>query len=348
MTEKQPYGLMADIHLHDWSSFATTTDSGANSRLMILIEEIWRCAESVKKAGGDTIVIAGDLFHVRGSVKPSVLVPAIDCFMGLIGTDINVIVIPGNHDLEGKDSVRLGNACTALEAIGVRVVQEPTTIDGKVLVPWHEKLSDLRACIERFAAEPGANERDLIIHAPVNGVIKGLPDHGLDPTYLAGLGFRGVFSGHFHNHVSFPGEVYSIGAAAHHTWSDVGTRAGHLVVGAEVTYHPSVAPSFVDISDGTNMSLIKGNYVRVKTELSKTSELATIRSEIEKAGAKGVTIISVKKPAQERAGAIASVAAGASIFQSIGDWVGAQTWDTPERTKQIQERALKLLADIES
>ena len=48
---------------------------------------------------------------------------------------------------------------------------------------------------------------------------------------LAKLGFRRVFAGHYHHHCSFEdGKVWSIGATTHQTASDIGTKAGFLLV----------------------------------------------------------------------------------------------------------------------
>ena len=109
----KPYGLMADLHLHNWNAFASVGESGVNARLQLLLNEIRRCADEVKKAGGDTIVIAGDVFHVRGSIAPSVLNPTLDTLRHLISGGIRFVILAGNHDLEGKESNRIGSAITA-------------------------------------------------------------------------------------------------------------------------------------------------------------------------------------------------------------------------------------------
>ena len=94
------YGLCADLHLHGWSAFSDTTEHGTNSRLEILLSELLRCATEVIKNGGDTMIVAGDVFHVRGSIAPLVLNPVKDCFKGIIGMGVKVILLAGNHDAE--------------------------------------------------------------------------------------------------------------------------------------------------------------------------------------------------------------------------------------------------------
>lgn len=345
------YAIVSDIHAHNWSAFSTIDERGVNSRLAGIASELLRAAKAVKDAGGSTYVVSGDLFHVRGQISPSVLNVILDTFTTIILSGLRVIIIPGNHDLEGKDSERLNSAVTALEAVGCMVVHklQRFVIDGKdvLCVPWVDKVADLKALLDKQG--PGD---DLILHAPINGVIMGIPDHGLDPSYLSSLPFKRVFSGHYHNHKVFDGtQVYSVGAITHHTWSDVGSQAGFILAhDVQVDFHPSILPKFVDIHQGTPVAeiqeLAKGNYIRVKVTTSKVSDIEKMRDWLTKCGALGVSIISVKQPVEERAGGIAaSVRAGASIEQSVSDFVKSAGF---ERTSEVQLAASIVLAEVES
>jgi len=104
-------GLISDTHNHNWSVFSSTLPTGVNSRLQHILDETWRAAVTVKERGGDTIIHTGDIFHVRGSVAPSVLNPTVELY-GRIYNDLglNIYLLAGNHDLEGNNSSTLGNA----------------------------------------------------------------------------------------------------------------------------------------------------------------------------------------------------------------------------------------------
>lgn len=335
------YGLLADLHLHSWSSFSSTGSDGVNSRLSGLLSEIYRAASDVHGAGGDTLVLAGDVFHVRGSVAPTVLNATKDMLYKChseFGTQF--IIIPGNHDLEGKNSTRLGSAVTALEDSFVTVRNETHTDAklGAVLIPWFENISQLKAELEKWASETGGGY-DAIIHAPIDGVIAGLPLHGLEPEYLAGLGYGRIFAGHYHNHKcmydgsdgshTYPGRVYSIGALAHHTWSDVGTRAGFLLVNDEkVQFCKSHLPEFLDLTRLVDVSpeelplMVDGNYVRVRVEASKIKEVEAARAELVAMGARGVLVQAEPKPAAETARVgVATIKSGASLETSVGEFI---------------------------
>ncbi|MPQ56351.1 metallophosphoesterase [Duganella sp. FT27W] len=324
----KPFGVISDTHHHGWSAFATTTPDGINSRLAETLSETRRCADAVLKAGGNTIYHGGDLFHVRGSIAPSVLNPTMDCYKELIAKGIRFVINAGNHDLEGKEAARVSSAITSLEGIGCHVVNAPNyhAFDDMVIIPWIPKLADLKVAIEHVAPadRPGC---DLLLHAPIDGVIPGLPDHGLDWGYLNSLGYRRVFAGHYHHHKNVGGNVWSIGSLTAQTWSDIGAKAGFLLVDdTDVKWMASHAPSFVEIDGGTDASeiplIVDGNYVRVKMDTSKESDVTMMRDYLTSVGAHGVTILPVKKIASATARAGGTLLkAGATLEQSIGDFI---------------------------
>lgn len=373
-----PYGLLADLHLHPWSAFATTTSDGQNGRLVGLLNEIDRAAQEVSTAGGNKLILAGDVFHVRGSVAPSVLNAVRDrlkTLATLYGVEFHIM--PGNHDLEGKESTRLSSAVTALEDRHVLVHNFAGAPPGfglkVVLVPWVESIDALKATCEEIANNTAdSSETDLILHAPIDGVIKGLPDHGLSPDYLAGLGFKRVFAGHYHNHKQVhagfaiggaadepskrQGEVYSIGALAHHTWSDVGSKAGFLIVYPDrVDWRKSHLPEFIDLSQLAGLEpdevplLVDGNYVRVRVEASKTKEVEKARQELLDMGARGV-IVQAQPKAPTREGATsATVASGASLEVSVSDFIRAMHGGAIGGvTAEVTKAALDVLSTVDA
>lgn len=329
----KPYGLISDTHNHNWSAFATTLPSGVNSRLQIILDEAKRAAAAVKAAGGDTLYHGGDLFHVRGSIAPSVLNPTIDCYKEIIASGVRIVINAGNHDLEGKEANRIGSAITSLEGIGCIVVNAPNygSFDEMVIIPWIPNIAKLKEAIEYVdpADRPGC---DLLLHAPIDGVIVGLPDHGLDPAYLAGLGFRRIFAGHYHHHKDLGGGVFSIGSLTPQTWSDVNAKSGFLTVtDTDVKWHASHAPSFVEIDGATDPTeiplIVDGNYVRVKINSSKASDVEQMRQFMMDSGAAGVTVLQVAALATGPVrGGGTGIKAGATLEASINDYVMAQTY----------------------
>lgn len=344
----KPYGLMADLHLHNWQAFSAPLESGINNRLDALHNEIDRCCEELHKAGGNRIYIAGDVFHVRGSIAPSVLNPTLDVIGLRIEAGFEFVILPGNHDLEGKHATRLGSAVTALEGIGCIVANETTRMDDVILVPWHEKIVDLKAVLADCEIDKST---DILLHAPIDGTLTGIPAHGISPDYLAGLGARRVFAGHYHHHKDFGNGVFSIGALSHHTWSDVGSKAGFLIVTQdEVKWFKAHTPEFVDLSaanDETEAEIMaEGNFVRARINKGDMKSVNAMKEWLTKAGAKGVVVQVVKEPTKAREGAVVhTVRAGASVEASIAEFIKGQGFDNAEA---LQIECQKVLAEVEA
>jgi len=325
----KPYAVVSDLHMHAWSQFSSINADGTNSRLTIILDELERAGDYLLEQGGDHIYVAGDMFHVRGKIEPSVLNPTKDRILKMRKKGIEFAFIPGNHDLEGKDASRLSNAVTALESDGVTICQQPLYFAGNrvFMVPWHSNIEELKAEILKTDAHY-RNRLDLIIHAPLNGVIMGIPDHGLVAAEVAEWGFRRVFCGHYHSHVEFPGGVYSIGATTHQTWGDVGSKAGFLVVYEDrVDFRASHAPAFVDLDpladELTIQNTVDGNYVRVKLSSATEAEIKAIKESVLEAGARGVVVHAVKETVSiKREGVVK--AGGVSLSQSVNDYVKAK------------------------
>lgn len=352
---KYPYGLCADLHFHSWNAFSSIETGGINSRLSYLLKDLRRCAEEVKAKGGNTIFMAGDVFHVRGSIAPSVLNPVMDAMCAIIeDLSLQIVAIAGNHDLEGKEAARLGSAITALEGVGVIVVEKTNFVitDGDkqlFLISWVEDIAALK---DILASIPVLNRKgiDVIIHAPIDGVIYGLPEHGLTDKYLADLGYDRVFAGHYHNHKDFDNGVYSIGALAHHTWSDIGTKAGFLLVGEDtVEYRSSRSPKFIEIDETTDMDelplIADGNYLRAKIGNVTSKEVEEMRELLKTNGAIGSVIHAIKSPVEERGDAPMLAGKSVSVETSIADYITSEKFASADA---VLRKSLELLSKVET
>ena len=340
-----PYAVASDVHLHNWQSFSTENADGVNNRLRFILNELERVADTVKKEGGNRIVITGDLFHVRGSIAPSVLNPTIETFQKICqrrhAPYLNVVIIAGNHDLESKDSQQLSNACESLSAIeGVTVVSTPQIdfITKSVYVPWYDSLEELiktiKNCIS-LVEDNGSDHKefDLFIHAPMNEIIVGLPGHGLDPSEVADWGFNNVFCGHYHNAKEVRAGVYSSGALTHQTWGDVDTKAGFWIVDEfEIKHHESLAPKFVKYdsakisNDQEALELCEGNYVKVKLDDATQVEVQQIKEYLlESCLARAVVVEATPKAKVTTRATSATSSPSANLLTSVGTFIDSRT-----------------------
>jgi len=326
---KPNYGIVSDVHLHNWSAFSSVLPSGENERLRIILDELSHAVDTMVSAGCKRMYIAGDLFHVRGKITPSVMNPTLRMFEQLI-KKIDIRIIPGNHDLESDESCELTNATQALSALGCVVATEPMyfTDDDVLMIPWEPSLAKLKKTMKELHTkyEPNA----VIIHAPLNGVIPGIPDHGLESKELGGIGYKKVFCGHYHNRTDFGNGVWSCGALTHQTWNDVNTNAGFLIVsGDDVEAYDGYAPRFVDYSESMSDAEAKlhcaGNYVRVKLGEATEKDIQIIR-ELVKSEYDAKAVMVHAQPMRTTSARTSSVKSGASLEVSVHDYVaGSET-----------------------
>lgn len=351
------YAVLSDIHAHAHSVFSGAPVDGVNGRLAITLWEIERAADVLLKEGGSTMIIAGDIFHTRGVIDPEVLNPTRACFERVIERGIDIMAIPGNHDLKSRDTSELSSAIQNLAQIGIsggsfRVINEPKLIPNHLMshafVPWRYTKDELMADLKQLAEHPATvlSLTDVFIHAGIDGVLSGVPGSGLTKAELAAFGFRHVFAGHYHNHTDLGDGVVSIGATAHHNWGDVGTRAGFLIVNGatgDFKFHDNLAPRFMDISGMSEEDMeltCPGNYVRFRGPQMTNEQVNEFRNQLNKWGARGV---SIEVPRVSVAARPTSVIKGLSLKESIAGYVDAATIPAHLNKDDIKDRAIKIL-----
>ena len=340
----QVYGLMADVHAANYSSFATIDKNGVNSRLQILLNEMSRCCEETKKAGGDTVVIAGDLFHNRNGISPSIFNPIKNFILDWGFNGIKFRAIPGNHDLQSKESNPLHSSICMLGDKYFKTDHEinATLTNRIVYLPWIEDKSKINEMLTQYessmvsAGFPSFKNFDLVCHVGIDGTINGMPTHGYDSAFFKNLGFKRVFSGHYHNYKSFGNDVYSIGALAHHNWSDIGTRAGFMIVYPnEVKWFASHAPNFIDITSDMNEEdlplIVDGNYVRAKIGEAEPHEILSWQENLKEMGAKGVLIESIPASAVNTRSGVTAKSISA-VDKSITEYCTEKGYDSGVET----------------
>lgn len=351
-----PYALLADVHAHAWSTYGETGPNGVNTRLQIIIDEMLRAGAELLAAGGHVMVVAGDLFHKRGTIDPEVFNPIHATIRTLLKMKVSVVLIPGNHDLKSRETTEIGNAFQSLGALmGCYVITKPERFvlsdHDAILIPWISDPAELLKAADHFWAHDRnlRGKSDLIIHAGIDGVLPRLEGHGLSPDVLADLGYRRVFAGHYHAHKSMlGGKVWSIGATTHQTWSDVGTKAGFLLVYPDrVEYRASNAPAFVEITGATDPDeialIVEDNYVRVRDMEMDAARAKALREELVALGARGVSL-QVPTTASVTRAAV-TTAKAASLEESVQSYIRA---GGDPKAVEIERRALDVLASVTS
>ncbi|EPU1456694.1 metallophosphoesterase family protein [Escherichia coli] len=299
-----PYGVISDCHYHKWDAFSTTNAEGLNSRLEIQLEATKEAAIAMKKAGCKYMLVAGDTFHVRGTVSPSVLHYVTETYKWIINElDLTVVMLAGNHDLETNDSVYSANAAASLSSIGVVIVcgKRPHSIKiGDVtvhLISWRNNHAELISDLKALRKSVEGDNHDVVIHTSINKAIPTMPDVGIDAQELKDIGFRLVLSGHYHNHKEVIPGVISVGALTHQNWGDVGSLAGYMIVNPDgsFSHYETSAPKFINLEDDVADHQIRGNYVRFRAVIENDEEGIKYQNILKTMGAKGVVCNFIRK-----------------------------------------------------
>ena len=339
-----PYGLMADLHAHDWSSFKTLDSLGRNQRLMDTVNEINRCCSAVLDCGGNFVYFAGDIFHIRGSVPPSVFNVVKECITYWQRKGIYFRAIPGNHDLESNVSTALTSAVHMLESNQFHCWAQPTIIHNEVvLIPWINGAKGFLDTVEKIAKSMLSSSPscyDMICHIGIDGTLSNVAAHGVTVEKLEAFGFRRVFSGHYHHHKAFSDKVYSIGAPTHQTWSDAGTKAGWMLIFEDrVQWCSTHAPKFIDI-DGTQDEedlelIVDGNFVRAKIGAASAKDMREWNQKLRDMHAKGVLLHHIPESAVSKRTGVAAKSIS-SIRKSVTDYCAEKSL-APEVTKLCED-----------
>lgn len=267
-----PFIILSDIHMNDWSAFSYVREDKINSRLWETMQAVEEAVEALEKLGGKDIVVTGDLFHTRGKIKPSVFNPVHNLFSFLSDRGFRVWFLPGNHDLEGKDSDTIGNAVASFEAISqFRVFNEVSEVGNFVFIPWIEHKDDFVSVINKIE-DP--ENKVVFCHIGIDGVLDNVK--GKVGKAVFDRGFKYVFSGDYHNHKALGNGVYSVGALTHHNFGDIDATAGYLLVTEEgVEQRATAATKFVH---GGDKRACQGNIVRLEGECSEEEAAKKVKA----------------------------------------------------------------------
>ncbi|EBY1977419.1 metallophosphoesterase [Salmonella enterica subsp. enterica serovar Corvallis] len=324
-----PYGVISDPHYHRWDAFATTNADGLNSRLEIQLDATKEAAKAMKAAGCKHMLVAGDTFHVRGAISPSVLHFVTETYEWIIKElGLEVVMLAGNHDLETNDSVYSANAAASLRSIGVEIVCGKRSHSIKMgdvtvhLISWRNNHAELISDLKTLRSGLDGDNHDVVVHTSINKAIPTMPDVGIDAQELKDIGFRLLLSGHYHNHKEVLPGVVSIGALTHQNWGDVGSLAGFMIVNPDgtFTHHETSAPKFVNLEDDVEDDQIRGNYVRFRAVVESDEEGIKLQNVLKTMGAKGVVCNFIRKASMMEG---AASTAETSKIDSLGESVAA-------------------------
>lgn len=357
-------GIISDTHNHNWTAFSHTDEDGLNSRLHEILKEIERAAKVTKDRGGEMLIHCGDLFHVRGNVAPSVMNPTIDTFRRIaLDYGLKVVFISGNHDCEFADADKaVGNSIAPVVKAMTSEDRLFTEVggyeaDNLYFIPWQNSVDAFKVALEDIVKNKSRNPF-IFTHAPIDGVVEGVPCSGINVDYLEKVASDAmIFAGHYHNHKQLTKNIYSVGAIAQHTWSDISSKAGFMILDTETRkaeFCDSCAPKFVDLngelSEEELLKAVDNNYVRLSVSSSIEDAKKLQETLVSELGAKGVTLnIIDDKPTLKRDGFTLTVAHTSPLNVTISDYLNEKLKGRENAyIEEVKRRALEILSTVES
>lgn len=263
--------IISDPHFHAYKAHSRILEDGRNSRLVDIETTFNHVVDESKHLGCEMLLITGDLFHVRGAMKPSVYNTVANCIKRASETGLRVVIIPGNHDMEDYNG-----GATAVDQFDqfdfncTWVLKNETMTYGGVTIYGLGYCHTVAEFLEKSKIDlPVEFHHIVMIHQGIDDFKPSvsIPDTGFTFDLISKqFPNATVFAGHYHNHKA-KGNVIQVGAMVQHNFGDEGQGRGFCVFDTDTktnTFHPvDIAPHFITIEDNTTVSFDDGDFFRV-------------------------------------------------------------------------------------
>ncbi len=271
--------VMSDPHFHNYKAHSTIVD-GENSRLLDVENTFREIVNQAKTQRCKVLLIAGDIFHVRGQIKPSVMASVMRSIK-YATESMEVVLIPGNHDMEdfrggptAVDHLAELDNCTVLKKTTVLTTSWGLTVAAIPYCHTKEEFREEAAKIDRRPYEV------VMCHQGIDGMgPEGMPATGITTDFMRAVFGEDIpiFCGHYH-HCGIEENVVQVGAPLQHDFSDCEKARGFWVYDTKhpekPVFHPvRVAPEFHSVTTlSAARKVPSGSIVRVKATSGTVAE----------------------------------------------------------------------------
>lgn len=266
--------ILSDPHFHNYKQHSSLI-GGVNSRLLDISKAVEEAFHKAADLGCKHMMIPGDVFHVRGTIKTGVLNHVMNLFDIQTGWHgMEVLMIPGNHDMEdysggphALEPFGFIKGCTIAMSEGAMFADRLV-----VAIPYQPTTALFESEYERL----DAHKADLVmIH---QGIDEARPTLNMPETGISASQFKQtVVAGHYHL-PKLMGKVLSVGAPIQHSFGDEGQDRGFWVLdGDEFEFHKLTYPEFLTISIDKIRDVDISNKI-VKIKMDDERQLDDIKS----------------------------------------------------------------------
>lgn len=214
--------ITADIHGHKYAD--EKNHISFDTIICVLYQIFQHCYDN----NITTLIIAGDLFHIRGKIHSFVFNRIYDIFKEATENGLKIVIVSGNHDHTFNEDAQTSSIYSLKEIKGVRIADfERFTIENCEItcVPYIETQQDFDEAILEFDHEENDLKKILITHGIVKDAVLNNGrafDKGIGGSLFSY--YDRVVVGHIHHPQELrKGKLWIPGAPLCHNKKDVGS-----------------------------------------------------------------------------------------------------------------------------
>lgn len=264
--------ITADLHAHDYTSFARTLLDGMNSRLKRCLNALIQISKYCGDNGIWMLWILGDLFHARTRIDVSVYVHLYRILWKMRLQ--KMIIVAGNHDQYLKDS-SLNSTEPLAEKIDI--YSEPGVFDsiampseksvGIGVIPYSTDKERIRESISTLLQDLEDFDRKILLtHLPISGAMVGSGFRPKEEVTLEDIQANKwdlVLLGHYHRRQRLADNVWYVGAPIQQDFGDEGNDDGFMVLDTEtleLETVPIISERFITVKSMDELGNHPGGY----------------------------------------------------------------------------------------
>jgi len=277
--------VTADLHAHDYTSFARTLPDGMNSRLKRCLDALEQLLNYCRKNTIPNIWFLGDLFHARSKIDIAVYTAVYELLKTWReqGRE-KILMAVGNHDQYLKDgsinsSMPLSELIRPWDISGF--VNSEDMKFGTALLPYTMDPERIRREINALSSQFHPLQRKILLaHLPISGAAVGSGFHPREEATLEDIQAEEwdlVLLGHYHRRQRLADNVWYVGAPIQQDFGDEGNEDGFMVLDTdtlELEAVPIVSERFITVKSMEEVGDHPGGYfVRLEgKEKEETTE----------------------------------------------------------------------------
>lgn len=307
---------IGDIHCNLWKEYSKTIfvswnvasnryeqDSFGvpiNSRLLAQLDALCDIREYCVQQEIPLVLIAGDIFHTRGSVHTSVFNHVYQVLISFKKVGLDIIMIAGNHD-QIDSSIVPENSLFAFQTFA-DVVSSPRVIPYKYLnetieicaIPYSKDKKFIKSYLDDYVDNKNTKfDSILLAHLGISGGLTGSGNYVMSDSWnlneLRASKFKYCIFGHYHKPQFLADWCAYVGSPLQNNFNDEGCEHGFMVIDTDRRWDmeliPLHYPQFISISTKNakliNSDVISSNYIRVLATASESQEVIGALEELQ-------------------------------------------------------------------